>query len=180
MFILLVAALLGLGFSASISPLEIAEARQRCSTQCIHLGHVESATCMRECWAKFFADRKGQHRTVGFAAKSRHPGAAVASPPVSAAAAAAKKLHPVPVKKAAALSEKRKAKPSHKMVHPLIKGGGHGRSKLPTAAAKKKAAPVAPFSHARHRGRGAPIPGGAIQHALASLGALIVVLLIVQ
>lgn len=166
MFILLVAALLGLGLSASISPLEIAEARQRCSTQCIHLGHVESATCMRECWAKFFADRKGQQRAIGFAARSHHPGAAVASPPV----ASTKKVHPPhPV------LATRKAKPAHKMVHPLIKGGGHGRSKA-AAPPKKKAAPVAPFSHARHHHARA----GAIQNALASLGALIVVLLIVQ
>lgn len=56
--------LFGLACGASISPVEIAEARQRCTTQCSNPNHVEAAACMRQCWATFFAERKAGRRQV--------------------------------------------------------------------------------------------------------------------
>jgi hypothetical protein len=49
----------GVGQSAaSISPMEIAAARQRCTAQCANPNHQEAAACMRQCWATFFAEHK--------------------------------------------------------------------------------------------------------------------------
>lgn len=56
--LLLLLLFLTLGFGAAISPVEIAEARQHCGSQCASTNHKEAAACMRKCWADFFANRK--------------------------------------------------------------------------------------------------------------------------
>lgn len=152
MFVLLL--LLGLGWAASISPAEIAAARQRCAEECNHAAanHVDTAACMRKCWAAFFADRKGQQR---------HSAAA-------AAAKITKNRHPAAVVPARAVDHNKKKKVSHKMVHPLVKGQ-HVKS-----PAKKKA-PVAPFLH--HRGR-ASMRSEAVQTAVTCSAVLILLVLV--
>lgn len=156
MFVLLVL-FLGLGWSASISPIEIAEARQRCTTQCSNPNHVEAAACMRQCWATFFAERKaGRTFPHVSPAKARSVSHKVA--PAHHNAKARSVSHP-------SVKSRSTGAASHKMVHhPIVKG----RSK---AAGKNK--PVAPFAHAHAR-------SGAVQQALTSLVALIALILVIQ
>lgn len=155
MFVLLVL-FLGLGWSASISPIEIAEARQRCTTQCNNPNHVEAAACMRQCWATFFAERKAGRTFPHVPARSvSHPSVKARSAPAKARSIS----HP------SVRSRSTGAAATHKMVHhPIVKG----RSK---AVGKKK--PVAPFAHTHAR-------SGAVQQALVSLGALIALILVIQ
>lgn len=120
---LVAAVFAGLVKGAAISPMEIAEARQRCTTQCANPNHKEAATCMRQCWATFFADRKA-HRIS-------HP--VLPAPPATKARSVAATVAHKPEKKSPAAGKS-------KLVHPHVKG----RS---TVAAAKVAAP---FSHARH------------------------------
>lgn len=121
-FLFLVVAFLGIGCCSgtAISPVEIAEARQRCTTQCAHPNHKEAAACMRKCWATFFAQRKTQ-RTVA------RPMPAVAS-----------KSRSVAHKKAAVLPSKGRSVGKPKLVRPHFKG----------RSTTKKG--VAPFAHGRH------------------------------
>ena len=123
-FLFLVVAFLGIGccLGAAISPVEIAEARQRCTTQCAQPNHKEAAACMRQCWATFFAERKAQRHA------HQMPVAAAATKPIAHKA------------KTAALPYKGRSFGKAKMVHPQVKG----RS---TTTTKKG---VAPFAHARH------------------------------
>lgn len=54
----LVFAVLAVGAATPISPAQIAEARQRCTQQCENPNKLVMASCMRECWNAFFADRQ--------------------------------------------------------------------------------------------------------------------------
>lgn len=155
MFVLLVL-FLGLGWSASISPIEIAEARQRCTTQCSNPNHIEAAACMRQCWATFFAERKAG-RTFPHVPPASKKARSV-SHKVAAPVKARSVSHP-------SVKSRSTGAASHKMVHhPIVKG----RSK---AVGKNK--PVAPFAHAHAR-------SGAVQQALTSLVALIALILVIQ
>lgn len=135
----------GVGQSAaSISPMEIAAARQRCTTQCANPNHQEAAACMRQCWATFFAEHK-HDRVI-------HP------PP--AAAKKMTKVHPTIVK---------------------------GHLQKPSHAAKKPVAPFSPLHHQvqqqkKQHGGGShrrSVRAGAVQQAVAGLGALILVICLI-
>jgi len=78
--------------------MEIAEARQRCTTECAQPNHKEAAACMRQCWATFFAERKAQ--------RNAHPMPAA----------------PIKSRSVAAASSKGRSVGKAKLVHPRVKG----------------------------------------------------------
>jgi hypothetical protein len=140
--------------AASISPMEIAAARQRCTTQCANPNHQEAAVCMRQCWATFFAEHK-HDRVI-------HP------PP--AAAASAKKQQ-----KARSVATSKKG-----VIHPAI---AKGHLQQPHSA-KKPVAPFSPLHHQvqqkKHSGGlHRSVRAGAVQQAVAGLGTLILVICLI-
>jgi hypothetical protein len=146
--------------AASISPMEIAAARQRCTTQCANPNHQEAAACMRQCWATFFAEHKHDrviHPTAVHAAKKQHQQQKGRSAVVVVAAAAKKMTN----------------------IHPAI---AKGHIQKHSSAAKKPVAPFSPLHHqvqqqkkTHHRS----VRAGAVQQAVAGLGALILVICLI-
>lgn len=151
----------GLGQSAaSISPMEIAAARQRCTTQCANPNHQEAAACMRQCWATFFAEHK-HDRVI-------HPNTAVH--------AAKKQQHQQQKGRSVAVAATAKKMTN---IHPAI---AKGHIQKHSSAAKKPVAPFSPLHHQQvqqkktHR---RSVRAGAVQQAVAGLGALILVICLI-
>jgi hypothetical protein len=62
-FVLLLAIVVVAIPEMAISPMEIAHARQDCTTQCKNHNRPEAVSCMRQCWSAFFAQRKVHAKT---------------------------------------------------------------------------------------------------------------------